>query len=160
MDTTAQGRRVLVMAVGVVLVLVATVAVLAALLIPGGQLFQTQSPTSAVSSGDAAIASAFERQLSDVQVTGEGVVTRTLSDDTEGDRHQRFVLMLASGQTLLVAHNIDIAPRIEGLQAGDPVAFSGVYEYNDQGGLVHWTHHDPDGDHQGGWLRHEGVTYQ
>jgi Protein of unknown function (DUF3465). len=50
-----------------------------------------------------------------------------LPDDEQGSRHQRFILRLASGRTLLVAHNIDLAPRIDGLQVGDQVAFSGEY---------------------------------
>jgi len=106
------------------------------------------------------LASAFQDQQSGIQVTGEGVVTRILDDDSEGSRHQRFILRLDSGQTLLVAHNIDLAPRIASISPGDTVAFNGVYEWNAKGGLIHWTHHDPDGQHQAGWLKHDGETYQ
>jgi hypothetical protein len=95
-----------------------------------------------------------------VQVTGAGTVTRVLSDDNDGGRHQRFILTLASGRTLLVAHNIDIAPRLPSLKVGDKVEFSGIYEWNPQGGVVHWTHRDPSGKHQAGWLRYAGRTYQ
>jgi hypothetical protein len=59
-----------------------------------------------------------------------------------------------------VAHNIDIAPRVEGLKAGDTVAFDGVCEWNVAGGTIHWTHGDPDGSHAPGWLRRDGQTYQ
>jgi hypothetical protein len=97
---------------------------------------------------------------SGTQVAGEGTVSRILGDDSMGDRHQRFILALDSGRTLLIAHNIDIAPRIESLQEGDAVSFSGEYEWNDKGGVVHWTHHDPQGQHAAGWLRHRGRTYQ
>ncbi len=110
--------------------------------------------------GDAVLRRAFERRTSNLQVEGRGVVRRVLPDDNKGSRHQRFVLQLGSGQTLLVAHNIDIAPRIRGLRRGDAVAFRGEYEWNPQGGVIHWTHHDPDGRHPGGWLRHRGKTYQ
>ena len=61
---------------------------------------------------------------------------------------------------MLVAHNIDVAPRLSGLETGDEVAFRGVYEWNARGGVVHWTHHDPSGERRGGWLRHEGRTVQ
>jgi hypothetical protein len=97
---------------------------------------------------------------SGAQVTGEGTVTRILGDDTVGDHHQRFILTLDSGRTLLIAHNIDLAPRIDSLREGDSVSFSGEYESNDKGGVVHWTHHDPQGQHEDGWLKHHGRMYQ
>ncbi|KAB2888778.1 MAG: DUF3465 domain-containing protein [Desulfobulbaceae bacterium] len=109
---------------------------------------------------DALLQKAFDEKLSNLQVEGRGVVTMLLPDDNKGSRHQRFVLRLASGQTLLVAHNIDLAPRIDSLAIGDEVAFSGEYEWNSKGGVLHWTHRDPDGRHAAGWLRHRDRTYQ
>ena len=94
------------------------------------------------------------------QVSGEGRVLRILADDNDGSRHQRFILELASGRTLLVAHNIDLAPRIGSLAIGDTVGFFGEYEPNDRGGVIHWTHHDPSGRHVDGWLEHRGRRYQ
>ena len=109
---------------------------------------------------DSAISEAFNNRQSDVLVEGSGEVIRILADDSEGDKHQRFILRLDSGQTLLVAHNIDLAPRISQLKVGDVVDFSGEYEWNDQGGVIHWTHKDPQGQHRAGWLRLNGRTYQ
>ena len=103
---------------------------------------------------------AFATQASNVQVEGEGTVTRVLPDDLDGGRHQRFIVRLASGQTLLVAHNIDIAPRIDGLKEGDSVSFNGEYVWNEKGGVVHWTHHDPQGRHVAGWVKHNGKTFK
>lgn len=111
------------------------------------------------SSGDE-LARAFEQRLTSHQVQGDGTVVRVLSDDNEGSRHQRFVLRLESGQSLMVAHNIDLAPRIASLREGDRVAFYGEYEWNERGGVIHWTHHDPNGRHVGGWLEHDGRRYQ
>lgn len=111
-------------------------------------------------SGDDVIAGAFRDNASGIQVSGKGLATKILPDDNDGSRHQRFILKLASGQTLLVAHNIDLAPRIESLRKGDSVEFNGVYEWNSKGGIIHWTHHDPEGRHEAGWLRHNGKTYQ
>ncbi|MFN5464253.1 MAG: DUF3465 domain-containing protein [Cyanobacteriota bacterium] len=120
----------------------------------------SQSLTSSSSAADNAISNAYQAQRSGVQVGGEGVVIRVLSDDDDGSRHQRFILRLASGQTLLIAHNIDLAPRIEALKSGDRVAFYGQYEWNAEGGVIHWTHHDPDGLHVPGWLKYNGMVYQ
>lgn len=110
--------------------------------------------------GDGAIASAFRYHRRGIQVTGEGIVERVLPDDNVGRRHQRFILRLASDQTLMIAHNIDTAPRVYPLAIGDSIEFHGVYEWNEEGGLVHWTHRDRDGSHEAGWLRRCGRTYQ
>ena len=111
-------------------------------------------PTSAQSSPRS------EQWHSGQQVRGSGIVIRILSDDSDGDRHQRFILELSSGRTLLVAHNIDLAPRISSLSTGDTVAFYGEFETSAQGGVIHWTHHDPQGRHVAGWLEHNGRHYQ
>jgi hypothetical protein len=112
------------------------------------------------SGGEATLQEAFERRQSDIQVEGEGGVSRLLADDHDGSRHQRFILRLSTGQTVLIAHNIDLAPRVDGLRAGDRVAFFGEYEWNPQGGVVHWTHRDPAGQHVAGWLEVGGRRYQ
>ena len=93
-----------------------------------------------------------------VEVAGE--VRKTLSDDLEGSRHQRFILDVGEGATVLVSHNIDLAPRIDGLRAGDRVSLRGQYEWNEKGGVIHWTHHDPGGRRPGGYIEHEGRTYR
>ena len=108
----------------------------------------------------AALEQAISSRRSGTQVGGSGTVTRILSDDRDGSQHQRFILRLDSGHTLLVAHNIDLAPRVADLQAGEEVSFYGVYEWNERGGVIHWTHHDPSGHHVAGWLEHGGIRYQ
>ena len=85
----------------------------------------------------------ISKRKSGSQVEGSGTVISILSDDNNGSRHQRFILRLDSGATLLIAHNIDVAPRIDSLRKGDVVDFYGVYEANSKGGLVHWTHRSP-----------------
>ena len=94
------------------------------------------------------------------QVRGSGSVVRILSDDNDGSRHQRFILKLSSGRTVLIAHNIDLAPRVHSISVGDSVSFFGEFESNSQGGVVHWTHKDPRGRHVAGWLEHRGSRYQ
>lgn len=109
---------------------------------------------------DDVIANAFANQISNLQVSGQGIVIKVLADDNSGSRHQKFILKLANGQTLLVAHNIDIAARVSGLSEGDSILFNGQYEWNEKGGVLHWTHRDPNGSHPSGWLQHQGQTYQ
>ncbi len=93
-------------------------------------------------------------------VTVAGTVTRVLADDREGSPHQRFVVRTASGRTLLVAHNLDIAPRLEGLREGDTLSLHGEYTSNDKGGVIHWTHRDPGGRHAAGYIDWKGRLYQ
>jgi hypothetical protein len=123
------------------------------------QDFSLPGPSSATES-DVALQDAYTNRQSDIQVKAVGTVTKTLSDDLDGSRHQRFIIRLSSGQTLLVSHNIDLAPRIDSLSPGDTVEFFGEYEWNDKGGVIHWTHLDPNGRHVAGWIKHQGKTYQ
>ena len=122
--------------------------------------FNDESPEQSLTAAASTLDEAYRNHSSNVQVDGRGVVTRVLSDDNDGSRHQRFILELVTGQTLLVAHNIDLAPRITSIKPGDQVSFYGEYEWNSQGGVIHWTHRDPQGKHVAGWLKHEGKTYQ
>ena len=115
--------------------------------------------TSQYSDSDKALENAFNNKQIDLQVGGSGKVIKLLADDLNGSRHQKFIIKLATGQTLLVAHNIDLAPRISALSIGDQVEFYGEYEWNSKGGVMHWTHHDPQGRHEDGWLVHDGNIY-
>ena len=118
------------------------------------------SVSSSSSNSDSVLQNAYNNRESNLQIKGKGVVIRMLSDDLQGSRHQRFILQLDNGQTLLISHNIDLAPRINGLKSDDIVEFYGEYEWNSKGGVIHWTHHDPSKRHLAGWLKHEGRTYQ
>ena len=139
---------------------VAIVAVAAVALYAWDHLGLQERLGSPAAGGESAITAAYQNQQSDLQVQGSGRVVRVLPDDNDGSRHQRFILELETGQTVLVAHNIDLAPRVAALKRGDLVEFYGEYEWNAKGGVIHWTHHDPRGRHVGGWLRHRGKTYQ
>lgn len=122
----------------------------------------SSSPTQTIVQADfeRVLQQAFDQRQSNLQIAGNGIVSKTLPDDNKGSRHQRFILKLKSGQTLLVAHNIDLAPKIKGLKKGDAVEFYGEYEWSEQGGVIHWTHHDPKKRHADGWLKHNGNMYQ
>lgn len=121
---------------------------------------QTQIAAVAQRDDSELIRRAFENRQSDVQVQASGTIERVLTDDQDGSRHQRFIVKLPHGQTVLIAHNIDLAPRVAPLAVGDRVEFFGEYEWNDQGGVIHWTHHDPAGKHVAGWVKRGGQTFQ
>lgn len=107
-----------------------------------------------------ALINAFERKQSDVFVEGRGTVKKLLPDDNKGARHQKFLVTISDQQTLLFAHNIDLAERIDTIAVGDEIQFRGEYVYNPKGGVMHWMHRDPQGRQTGGWIQHHGKTYQ
>lgn len=117
------------------------------------------SPTSATAD-NRVLKRAYLNRQSDVLVTGQGRVIKLLPDDLKGSRHQRILVEIEPGHTILIAHNIDLAPRLNSLKKGDTLHFKGEYEWNTKGGVVHWTHHDPAGRHEGGWLQLQGKRYQ
>ncbi|NUF16757.1 DUF3465 domain-containing protein [Acinetobacter lactucae] len=132
---------------------------------------QSQSPSSNIpvaqrnettlsNNGVDTVKAAYEQRQSNVQVRGSGRVKAILRDDNDGARHQKFILVLKNGLSILVSHNIDLAPRVSNINKGDIIEFYGEYEYNPKGGVLHWTHHDPQGRHEGGWLKHDGQIYQ
>ncbi len=58
-----------------------------------------------------------------------------------------------------MAHNIDLAPRVP-VKRGDIIAFCGEYEWNEKGGVIHWTHRCPRNRHFHGWIRHKNKYYE
>lgn len=121
---------------------------------------QGSAQTQSLAAANAPLLTAHQHHARDIFVEGRGVVEKVLRDDNEGDRHQRFILNVGDGVTVLVAHNIDVAPRIANLQAGDSVGYAGEYIYSDKGGILHWTHRDLRGNHRAGWLEVNGKRYQ
>ena len=81
-------------------------------------LAQQQGPSvpdstpSGADSFQTTVQGAFEKQLTDLQIQGQGVVKKVLPDDRKGLQHQKFILETSPGQTVLVAHNIDIATMV------------------------------------------------
>jgi len=110
-------------------------------------------------SEDALLEKLFRDGTSDEMITIVGTVSKTLPDDNEGSRHQRFIVRVASGRTVLIAHNIDLVDRVP-LREGDAITVRGEYEWTERGGTIHWTHHDPKQWREGGWIEHNGVRYE
>lgn len=112
-----------------------------------------------ISASDKRLMEAWEQGLSEFKIRCTGVVVRKLPDDLFGSRHQRFILKLATGQTLLVAHNIDLAPRVARLRVRDKLIINGEYIWNEEGGIMHLTHRNPSGSGFHGWIRKNGKSY-
>ena len=109
---------------------------------------------------NAAVERAYAQHLSGVEVTAQGTVTRILADDTgPSGTHQRFIVRVGgSTQTLLIDNNVDIGKRVP-VATADELTIHGEYVWNDQGGLVHFTHHDPAHTHEDGWIEAKGIRY-
>ena len=109
---------------------------------------------------DTAIVDDFHNHQSNVEVTADGTVVRLLADRTSSTgTHEQFIIKLSSGDlTIEVEHNISIAKRVP-VQEGDHVIIHGEYVWNAQGGLIHFTHHDPQGTHEVGYILDGGTTY-
>lgn len=105
------------------------------------------------------VESLFESKTSDTVIEVSGRVKAVLKDDLEGSKHQKFILKFSSGHTVLVSHNIDLAPRVP-LGVGDDIELRGEYEWTEKGGVIHWTHHDPGNRRPGGWIKLKGKTYK
>ena len=101
----------------------------------------------------------FKNHQSHIQVNGKGTVIKILTDDLKGSRHQRFIIKYSPSLTLLIVHNIDIAPRLKNIKIGDEIEFFGEYIWNKQGGVIHWTHRDPNKKHIDGYLKFNGKKY-
>ena len=107
---------------------------------------------------ESAVVKAPERVVN-CQMRVAGKVIKVLPDDLQGSKHQRFIVRITTGQTILVTHNIDIAKKIPNLKVGDIVDLYGEYVWNPKGGIIHWTHHDPSRQHEDGWVLHHGKKY-
>lgn len=111
--------------------------------------------------GSKSVLDAFKNKQSNVIVENvAGTVEALLPDDTEGSQHQRFIIRIARNQTVLVVHNIDMAPKLTTLRKGDRISVKGEYEWNERGGLIHWTHKDPRSNHEDGWIDFNNVRYE
>jgi hypothetical protein len=116
------------------------------------------TPSADPSTLNGALIAAAHAHESGVEVEAYGRVSRLLPDDTKGSRHQRFLVRVAHGPTILVAHDTDLAPSVP-VEPGDSVGLRGEYIWNDKGGIIHWTHHDPAGRHESGWIEYRGRRY-
>ena len=146
-----------------------TALIACCIIISGCAYAQTQAPVappkdqvanqSQSKSGDAEAIRAQELQLVKVPLTVTAPVKKMLRYDDRGLPHEKFLLVLSNGSTILVAHNTKMAPYVP-IQAGDIVTVSGEFIWNEKGGLIHWTHHTDTPNHAGGYIEFKGKRYE
>jgi hypothetical protein len=110
---------------------------------------------------DAAVCGAFSAQRSGVEVVAQGMVTRVLGVQAgRSSPHEGFLLRLDSGCAIVVRVevNTDFTGSIP-LSVGERVLVKGDYEYYSRGGVIHWTHRDPRGHHENGYVDVSGTMY-
>lgn len=109
-----------------------------------------------------AVCRIYSAQQSRAEVVADGTVIDVLGTrrGPSGD-HEGFLLRLNGGCDLLVRveTNVDLTGPVP-LRASQRVVVKGEYEYDPMGGVIHWTHHDPRGRHDGGFVRVGDRTYQ
>ena len=118
------------------------------------------SASASASPDDATIAADFANHRSQLEVTADGVVVRILPDRSSSTgTHEQFIVRLSSQSlTVEIEHNITIGRRVP-VALGDKVIVHGEYIWNAEGGLIHFTHHDPQGTHENGYIIDNGTTY-
>jgi hypothetical protein len=89
------------------------------------------------------------------QVLVEGTVTKILPEDKAGLPHQKY-LINAYGVKLQIVSNLEFGKAP--VQVGSKVQVCGEY-INAEGGMIHWTHFDPHGNHPDGYTVLDGQLY-
>lgn len=108
---------------------------------------------------NARLLNAFEQGRTGVWVSGHGTLAQLIGDETvAGEMHQRMVVNIDGSLDVIVRHSVESSQRVPAEQ-GDTIAFQGRYEWSGRGGVIGHTHRDPEQPGDGGWIRHEGTTY-
>ncbi len=85
-------------------------------------------------------------------------VIKILPDDTSGLEHQKWTVKLSDGRTMQAIYNLDMCERVP-LKVGDVVAMGGQFIWTNQGGILHWLHHDPKGRRPDGYVELNGKFF-
>lgn len=107
--------------------------------------------------GCAAARKAFHDRDTGAWLTVSGKIIQLLPDEYGSLQHQRFIVRCASGLTVLIVNDVSIGTRVP-VADGDMVAVHGLYVWNSQGGLVHFTHR-AEGGGAGGWILFRDHIY-
>ena len=123
-----------------------------------GQPNNLPNPEDRLLASQQTIVGAQSRHLRRVEVITSAQVWRLLPTDENGLRHQKFLIRLNNGTTVLVANDLTMGQMVP-VKPGEIVEIKGEYIWTRKGGVLHWTHHTDDA-HMGGWIRLGGQIYQ
>lgn len=104
------------------------------------------------------IVKAFDDKTSNIMVEAEARVVLLLPDIEDLGRFQEFKVELENGHIVRVLHDLDEADRIP-VAVSSQIRFRGEYDWSVDGGVIYWTHDDPIGEREGGWILHLGRKY-
>lgn len=108
---------------------------------------------------DAQIIQAQSQQARKVELTVTAPIKKMLREEDYREPHQRFLLMLSNGTTVLVANDLQYGTYAP-VQEGNVVRIHGEYIWNERGGVLHWTHKSDEPRHESGYIDFNGMRYQ
>lgn len=91
-------------------------------------------------------------------------VTETLPDDTQGLKHELFMIKIKGGKfdkkIVKVAHDINYAPYVP-IEIGSELEIKGDLVTDAVPDMVlHWTHHSDNSSHPDGYIKLKGKIYE
>ncbi|MCK5845613.1 MAG: DUF3465 domain-containing protein, partial [Victivallales bacterium] len=115
-----------------------------------------------LSEGNKQIATAFKTKTSDIKVKGFGTITEVLGESVaNGKPVQRMIVELPSGQHVVVEHAVSSGhPKIRLPVSGADLEFSGVYTWNDSGGVIGVTTFVDGTPPHSGWVKYQDILHQ
>jgi hypothetical protein len=112
-----------------------------------------------VKSDDELIVSAWQQEKSNFHVQFEARVILKLPDEDNYGNAQKFLVVLENGHRLLISHDLEISTRVP-IVVNSLIRVKGEYDWNETGGMVHWTHRDINNERDGGWIELNNHRYR
>ncbi len=125
-------------------------------------MFLASGCAAATQPDNANVCSIYSAQQSRAEVVASGKIVEVLGTRRgPSGEHEGFLIRLSDRCDLLlrVETNVDLTGPVP-LHTGQDVVVKGEYEFDPMGGVIHWTHHDPRGRHEGGFVQADGRTYE
>jgi hypothetical protein len=109
---------------------------------------------------DVAVCAALRQQRSGVEVIADGTVAYVPTYAAPSGEHEGFFIRLRSGcaATLRVETNTAFTGPIP-LRVGERVIVKGEFDYDADGGVIHWTHRAFGSHHASGYVEAGGRFY-